>query len=152
MSLRERLSAAMKDAMRAKDAPRLSAIRLISAAIKDKDIAVRGDGATDPASDADLMSVLAKMVKQRQDSAKVYVEGGRPELADKELAEVRVIEEFLPKALTPAEAEAAVRAAIAATGAASVKDMGRVMAALKAEYAGRMDFGSVGPMVKAALG
>jgi hypothetical protein len=152
MTLRERLSAAMKDAMRAKDAARLSAIRLISAAIKDKDIAIRGEGATDPATDADLMSVLAKMVKQRQDSAKVYVEGGRQDLADKELAEVRVIEEFLPKALTPSEAEAAVKAAIASTGAASIKDMGRVMAALKAEFAGRMDFGAVGPMVKAALG
>jgi uncharacterized protein YqeY len=152
MSLRERLSAAMKDAMRAKDAPRLSAIRLISAAIKDKDIAVRGEGATDPASDADVMGVLAKMVKQRQDSAKVYEQGGRPELAAKELAEVRVIEEFLPKGLTPDEVEAAVAAAVAAVGATSVKDMGRVMAALKADYAGRMDFGSVGPLVKAALG
>lgn len=152
MSLRERLTAAMKDAMRAKDAPRLSAIRLMTAAVKDKDIAVRGEGAAEPASDADLMAVMAKMVKQRQDSAKVYVEGGRQDLADKELAEIRVIGEFLPQALTLAETEAAVKAAVAAVGAASVKDMGRVMAALKAEYAGRMDFGAAGALVKAALG
>ncbi|MFN0113621.1 MAG: GatB/YqeY domain-containing protein [Paracoccaceae bacterium] len=152
MTLRERLSAAMKDAMRAREAARLSALRLITAAIKDKDIAARGEGAGGPASDADLMAVMAKMVKQRQDSAKLYDEGGRPELAAKELAEVRVIEEFLPNPLTAAETEAVIRAAIAETGAVSVKDMGRVMAALKAGHAGRMDFGAVGAMVKAALG
>jgi len=152
MSLRERLSAAMKDAMRAREADRLSAIRLITAAIKDKDIAIRGEGAEGPASDADLMAVLARMVKQRQDSAKVYEEGGRADLAARELAEVRVIEEFLPKPLSAAETAAAIRAAIAATGATSIRDMGRVMTALRAEHAGRMDFGAVGPLVRAALG
>ncbi|MFZ5710816.1 MAG: GatB/YqeY domain-containing protein [Pseudomonadota bacterium] len=152
MSLRERLSAAMKDAMRAREADRLSAIRLITAAIKDKDIAIRGEGGEVPASDADLMAVLARMVKQRQDSAKIYEEGGRADLAARELAEVRVIEEFLPKPLSAAETAAAIRAAIAATGATSIRDMGRVMAALRAEHAGRMDFGAAGPLVRAALG
>ena len=98
------------------------------------------------------MAVLARMVKQRQDSAKVYEAGGRADLAARELAEVRVIEEFLPKPLSAAETAAAIRAAIAATGATSIRDMGRVMAALRAEHAGRMDFGAVGPLVRAALG
>ena len=149
MSIRPRLQDAIKEAMKARDAERLSALRLMSSTLKDREIALRGEGAEIGA--ADELTVLAKMVKQRQESAKVYAEGNRPELAEKELAEIRVIEEFLPKQLSGAEADAAIAAAVAETGATSVKDMGRVMAALKARYTGQMDFGAVGALIKARL-
>lgn len=152
MPIRERLAEATKEAMKARDAARLSALRMMSSAIKDRDIFVRGEGGAVPVPDGDLMGLLAKMIKQRQDAASVYVQGGRQELADKELAEVRVIEEFLPRQLAGAEVEAAIAAAIAETGAASLRDMGRVMAALRAGYAGQMDFGAVGALIKARLG
>lgn len=151
MDMRERIGAALKDAMKSKDAARLSTLRLINAAIKDKDIALRGEGGDATVGDAEVLAILGRMVKQRQESARAYEEGGRLELAEKELAEIRVIEDFLPRQLTPAEIEAAVRAAIAETGATSIRDMGKVMAALKAKYTGQMDFGAVGPMVKDAL-
>ncbi|MGQ0611207.1 MAG: GatB/YqeY domain-containing protein [Paracoccaceae bacterium] len=152
MPIRERLSEATKEAMKARDAARLSTLRMMSSAIKDRDIFVRGEGGAVPVADGDLMGLLAKMIKQRQDAARVYVQGGRQELADKELAEVRVIEEFLPRQMSGAEVEAAIAAAIAETGATGLKDMGRVMAALKAAYAGQMDFGAVGALIKARLG
>ncbi|MFN3936233.1 MAG: GatB/YqeY domain-containing protein [Gemmobacter sp.] len=151
MSLRERLSTALKEAMKARDADRLSTLRLINAAIKDREIADRGEGGSG-IGDAEILAILGKMVKQRQDSARVYEEGGRLELAEKELAEVAVIEEFLPRQLDEAEVDAAIGAAIAETGAASIRDMGRVMAALKARHTGQMDFAAVGPRVKARLG
>lgn len=153
MPLRDRLSAALKDAMKAREAERTSTLRLINAAIKDRDIAARSadGGAEDGVGDAEIMAILGKMVKQRQESARIYEEGGRLELAEKELAEVRVIEEFLPRQLTAAEVAAAIDAAIAETGAGSIRDMGRVMAALKARHTGQMDFGAVGPMVKDRL-
>lgn len=151
MDMRERIGAALKDAMKSKDAARLSTLRLINAAIKDKDIALRGEGGDATVGDAEVLAILGRMVKQRQESARAYEEGGRLELAEKEMAEIRVIEDFLPRQLTPAEIEAAVRAAIAETGATSIRDMGKVMAALKAKYTGQMDFGAVGPMVKDAL-
>ena len=116
---------------------------------REREIALRGEGTA--ISDADELAVLAKMVKQRQESVKVYLEGARLDLADKEIAEIKVIEEFLPKQLTTAEVEAAIAAAVAEVGAASVKDMGRVMAVLKAKYTGSMDFGSVGALIKARL-
>lgn len=152
MNMRERLQAALKDAMRAKEAARLSTLRLINAAIKDRDIAVRGDGQDAGVSDADILGILGKMVKQRQESARAYEEGGRLELAEKELAEIGVIQEFLPRQMEQGEVAAAVDAAVAETGAASIRDVGKVMAALKSRYTGQMDFGAVGALVKARLG
>ncbi|MDB6454863.1 GatB/YqeY domain-containing protein [Falsirhodobacter sp. 20TX0035] len=151
MTIREKLQAALKDAMRAKEADRLSTLRLINAAIKDRDIAARAEG-TDAVPDAEILAVLGRMVKQRQESARVYDEGDRPELAAKERAEIRVVEEFLPRRLSDTEVATAVDEAIAATGASSLRDMGRVMAELKAKYTGQMDFGAVGALLKARLG
>ncbi|WP_416916714.1 MAG: GatB/YqeY domain-containing protein [Roseicyclus sp.] len=151
MDLRERIGAGLKAAMRDKDAARLSTLRLINAAIKDQDIALRGEGRADGVDEASVLAILGKMVKQRQESARAYEEGGRLELAEKERAEIGVIEEYLPRQLSAEEVEAAVTRAIADTGAAGLRDMGRVMAALKEKYTGQMDFGAVGPMVKARL-
>ncbi len=152
MSLRDRLQTALKDAMKAKEADRLSTLRLINAAIKDRDIASRGDGGPEMVAEADITAIMGKMVKQRQESARAYEEGGRLELAEKELNEIKVIQEFLPRQMDAAEVGAAVEAAVAETGAASIRDVGRVMAALKAKYAGQMDFGAVGALVKARFG
>ena len=153
MDMRKRLDAALKDAMRAKEAERLSTLRLINAAIKDRDIALRGTGEEAPGvSDDELLAIMGRMVKQRRESAKAYEEAGRLELAEKELGEIKVIEEFLPRKLSDDEVEQAVDKAIAKVGADSIRDMGKVMGALKADYTGRMDFGAVGPMVKARLG
>ncbi len=152
MELRERIGTALKDAMKSKDTERLSTLRLINAAIKDKDIALRGEGGEGAVGDAEVLAILSKMTKQRQESARAYEEGGRLELAEKELNEIRVIEDFLPRQLDEAEVAAAIDAAIAETGAGSIRDMGKVMAALKTKFTGRMDFGAVGPMVKAKLG
>ena len=152
MDMRTRLSDALKDAMRAKEADRLSTLRLINAALKDRDIALRGEGNDVGVSEADILAILGRMVKQRQESIRLYDEGGRPELADKERAEIAVIEEFLPRQLDGDETEAAIGAAIAEVGAASIRDMGKVMAVLKAKYTGQMDFGAVGPVIKARLG
>lgn len=150
--MRARVGEALKTAMKNKDAARLSTLRLINAAIKDRDIALRGTGEDATVSDADILGILGKMVKQRQESARAFEEGGRLELAERELAEIGVIEEFLPRQLGEAEIRAAVQKAIGETGADSIRDMGRVMGALKAQYTGQMDFGKVGPMVKDLLG
>ncbi len=150
--LRDRVSAGLKDAMRNKQAARLSTLRLITAAIKDRDIATRAEGATEGASDAEVLQILGKMVKQRQESARAYEEGGRLELAEKERGEILVLEEFLPRQLGDAEVGDAISAAIAQVGAESIRDMGKVMGALKTKYTGQMDFGAVGPRVKALLG
>ena len=152
MELRERIGAALKDAMKSKDAERLSTLRLINAAIKDKDIAVRGDGGDATVGDAEVLAILGRMVKQRQESARAYEEGGRLELAEKELNEIKVIEDYLPRQLSSEEVRAAISSAIAEVSAASIRDMGKVMAALKAKYTGQMDFGAAGPMVKDLLG
>ena len=152
MGLRAKITDGIKDAMREKDQVRLSTLRLINAAVKDQDIAARGKGNADGVDDSEVLAILAKMVKQRQESARVYEEGGRLELAEQEQAEIAVIEEYLPRQLTEAETEAAVDAAITETGASSIRDMGRVMGVLKGKYAGRMDFGAVGPRVKSRLG
>ncbi len=152
MSLRERITTGLKDAMREKDAARLSTLRLINAAVKDQDIALRAKGNAEGVDDGELLAILGKMVKQRQESARAYEEGGRLELAEKEQAEIAVIEDYLPRQLDEAEVEAAVAAAISDTGASSIRDMGKVMGALKAKYTGQMDFGAVGPMVKGRLG
>jgi len=138
--------------MRAKDAARLSTLRLINAAIKDKDIAARGDGQEGGVGDDDILAILAKMIKQRQDSATAYEEGGRLELAEKERAEIIVIEEFLPRQLSDDEVADAIKEVIAEVEANSIRDMGRVMAALKSKYAGQMDFGRAGGAIKKILG
>ena len=151
MSLRERLQIALKEAMKAKEAERLSTLRLINAAIKDREIAGRGEAGEQDVGDPEILAIMGKMVKQRQESARAYEEGGRLELAAKELNEISVIEEFLPRQLAADEIEAAVRAAIAEAGATGIRDMGRVMAVLKGKYTGQMDFGAVGPKVKDLL-
>lgn len=152
MDLKTKIQTATKDAMKAKDAPRLSTLRLISAAIKDREIAARtGEGEGVGLSDSDLMAILAKLVKQRQESARAYEEGGRLELAEKENAEILVIEEFLPRKMSAEETRAALDEVVTSLGATSVRDMGRVMAELKARYTGQMDFGAVGQMVKEKL-
>ncbi|MGC9418081.1 MAG: GatB/YqeY domain-containing protein [Rhodovulum sp.] len=151
MDLRTRISTALKGAMKNKETERLGTLRLINAAIKDKDIALRGEGAEEGVGDAEVLAILGRMVKQRQESARAYEEGGRLDLAESERAEMAVIEEFLPRQLTEDEVDQAIGAAIEKTGAETIRDMGRVMGQLKADYAGRMDFGSVGPMVKQRL-
>ena len=152
MGLRTRITDGIKTAMRDKDTARLSTLRLINAAVKDQDIAARGKGNADGVGDDELLAILGKMVKQRQESVRAYEEGGRLELAEQERAEIAIIEDYLPRQLTEAEVEKAVAEAISEAGAESIRDMGRVMGALKSKYTGRMDFGAVGPMVKARLG
>lgn len=149
--LRGRIAAALKDAMKARDAARLGTLRLINAAIKDREIALRGGDGAGEVGDAEVLEILAKMVKQRRESVRAYEEGGRLELAQREEDEIAVIEGFLPRQLDEAETVRAIDEAVAETGATSIRDMGRVMGALKARYAGRMDFGAVGPRVKERL-
>lgn len=141
----------LKTAMKAKDQLRLSTLRLINAAIKDRDIALRGQGEDREMSEGEITSVLSRMVKQRQESARAYEEGGRLELVERELAEIAVIEDYLPRQLSDEEVEAAIAEAITELEANSIRDMGRVMNALKAKYTGQMDFGAIGPVVKARL-
>ncbi len=150
--LRDGLNDALKVAMKAKDPRRVSTLRLILAAIKDRDIAVRGDGNTEGIPNDEILRLLTKMIRQRRDSIKLYEEGGRVDLAEREAEEITVIEDFLPRQLDQAETEAAVREVVAELGATGLKDMGRTMAALKERYAGRMDFGKTGAMVKDLLG
>lgn len=152
MELRARITASLKEAMKAKEAEKLSTLRLINAAIKDRDIEARAEGKDEGVGNDVVLGIMGKMVKQRQESAKVYEEGGRLELAEKERSEILIIEEFLPRQLSEKEAETAVAAAIDAVGAGSIRDMGKVMGVLKGKYTGQMDFGKVGPMVKAKLG
>ncbi|MBM3604854.1 MAG: GatB/YqeY domain-containing protein [Alphaproteobacteria bacterium] len=151
MELRTRLQAATKEAMKAKNSARLSTLRLIGAAIKDREIAARGDDGDGTLTEGDLILILSRMVKQRQESAKAYEEGGRLELAAKEEEEIGIIQEFLPRQMDAQEIRAAIEAAIIDQEAASLRDMGRVMALLKERHAGRMDFGAVGSMVKERL-
>ena len=148
--LRERFTAEMKEAMKAGDKGRLGAIRLIQAALKDKDIEARGNG-KEPLSDEEILALLQKMVKQRQESIAMYEQGGRTELADQEKNEVAVISSYLPQQMDEAETRAAIEAAIAETGAASMKDMGKVVGSLRAKYAGRMDFAKASGLVKDML-
>jgi len=150
--MRDRITAALRDAMLARDKLRTSTLRLMLAAIKDRDIALRGDEGAAGLDDSGIMALLAKMVKQREESAATYETAGRMELAEAERAEIAVIKEFMPKPMTDDEVAEAIDAAMAETGASSIRDMGKVMGALKAKYSGRMDFGAVGGQVKAALG
>jgi len=148
--MREKINADLKAAMKAGEKDRVGTLRLINAAIKSADIEARPSG-KDKISDADILSVLAKMVKQRRDSIEQYKAGGRQDLVDKEAAEITVIEAYLPKQMSEAEAKAAIAAVIKETGAASPKDMGKVMGALKSKYAGSMDFGKASGLVKELL-
>ncbi len=152
MDLRTRISAELKDAMKAKDGARLSTLRLINAAIKDRDIAKRGESEDETVGDDEITAILGRMVKQRNESVRAYEEGGRLEMAEQEKAEIAVIEGFLPRQLDEDEIVAAIDAAIAATEATTIRDMGKVMAELKTRHTGQMDFARVGPMVKARLG
>lgn len=150
MSLRDEITAGMKEAMKAGDSARLSAIRLIMAKLKDADIAARPKG-VEKISDEEVQALLRSMIKPRREAIELYEKGNRPELAAKEAAEIAVIETFLPRALNEAEMQAAVREAVAETGAASVKDMGRVMAALKARHGAALDMARIGAIVKEQL-
>jgi uncharacterized protein YqeY len=148
--LRERFTTEMKDAMRAGDKRRLGTVRLIQAALKDKDIELRGAG-KGPASDEEILALLQKMIKQRQESVAMYEQGGRPELAAQEREEAAIVQSFLPQQMDETETRAAIDAAIADTGASSMKDMGKVIGALRGKYAGRMDFGKASALVKQLL-
>lgn len=151
MDMRDRVNSALKQAMKDKQPERLSTLRLINAAIKDRDIDARSDGNDEGVPDSEILAILGKMAKQRQESARAYEEGGRLDLAERERAEIVIIEEFLPHQLSQAEVDKAIDAAVAEIGAQSIRDMGKVMAALKAKYTGQMDFGAVGPAVKDRL-
>ncbi len=147
--MREKIAADLKRAMKAGERAKVDALRLINAALKDKDIEARGAGKT--LTDDDLLALLQKMIKSRQESLEIYEKAGREDLAGKERGEIAVISAYLPQQLSEAEVAEAVKAAIAEVGAASIKDMGKVVAALKAKYTGRMDFGKASAAVKAAL-
>ncbi|WP_341234284.1 GatB/YqeY domain-containing protein [uncultured Sulfitobacter sp.] len=151
MELRTRITDAMRQAMKDKAADRLSTLRLINAAIKDKDIAARADGGDDGVGDPEVLAILGKMAKQRMESVRAYEEGGRLDLADREREEIAIIEEFLPRQLSEEESAKAVDDAIAEVGATSIRDMGKVIGLLKGKYTGQMDFGAVGPKVKDRL-
>jgi hypothetical protein len=148
--MREQFTTALKEAMKAGDKARLGAVRLIQAAIKDKDIEARGAGKGEASND-EILALLQKMIKQRQESATIYRQNNRPELAETEEGEIAVISSFLPKQLDEAETKAAIAAAIAETGAAGMKDMGKVIAYLKEKFTGQMDFSKASAFVKAAL-
>ena len=149
--MRDTINAALKDATKAQDKRRVSTLRMVIAAIKDRDIAARGTG-KGAATDAELLDLLVKMIKQREESQKIYADAGRAELATQEAEEIVIIREFLPQQLSPADVDKAIAAVIAETGATSVKDMGKVMAVLKDRHAGQMDFGKASAAVKAKLG
>jgi uncharacterized protein YqeY len=148
--LRDDISNSMKDAMKARDEKRVSTLRMVTAAIKNADIEARGQG-KDPLDDGAVLGLLQKMIKQRQESVELYDKGGRPELAAAERAEIDIITGYLPKQMSDAEMTAAIEAAIKETGAASMKDMGKVVGALRGKYAGQMDFGKASGKVKELL-
>ncbi|MGA0395508.1 MAG: GatB/YqeY domain-containing protein [Rhodospirillales bacterium] len=150
--LRARLNDALKEAMMNRDTLKTNTVRLIVAALKDRDIAARGKGKTDEISEDEILSMLQSMIKQRNESIKLYQQGGRTELAEQEQAEIDVINEFLPEPLSEDETLEAIKEAIKSVGATSLKEMGKVMAALKEQYAGRMDFGKASAVVKDQLG
>ncbi|MFO7757245.1 MAG: GatB/YqeY domain-containing protein [Roseovarius sp.] len=152
MELRDRIAGALKTAMKTRDTSRLATLRLINAAIKDQEIAGRSADGVTTVGDPEIMAILGKMIKQRNESVRAYEEAGRLDLAEQERSEIAVIEEFLPRQLSEAETTEAIDAAISEVGASSVRDMGKIMAKLKARYPGRMDFGTVGRKVKGRLG
>ena len=151
MGLRERINDSLKEAMKAKDQKRVGTLRLVNAALKDRDIAARTETSRELLGDDEILSLLAKMIKQREDSIAAYEAGKRPELADAERAEIAVIREFMPKQMNAQESKAAIAKVIADVGASSIKDMGKVMATLKERFAGQMDFAKASGAVKEAL-
>jgi uncharacterized protein YqeY len=151
MSKRTEFKDALVAAMKAKDQPTVDTVRLINAKLKDKDIEARGHGNADGISEAEILSLLQGMVKQRQESAEIYAKNARPELADKENAEIAVIERFLPAQMSEAEVKAAIDALIAETGAKDIKDMGKVMGAMKSKYAGQVDMAKASALIKEKL-
>lgn len=148
--MREAFNTALKDAMRSGDKVKVATVRMITAALKDRDIEARGAG-KGPLGDDEILSLMQKMIKQRQESQKIYEDNGRPELAAQEAAEIAVIASFMPAQLSDAEIDAAIAGAITETGAAGMKDMGKVVGKLKEKYAGRMDFAKASAAVKAKL-
>jgi uncharacterized protein YqeY len=151
MALREQLNDQLKASMRAKEQKRVSTLRMVLAALKDKDIAARTETSREGVPDEDVLSLFAKMIKQREESAAAFESGGRPELAANERDEIAIIREFMPQQMSAEESRAAAQAAIAELGATSMKDMGKVMAALKERYAGQMDFAKASATVKELL-
>ena len=151
MMLRTQFNDSLKEAMRAKDTRAVSTLRLILTDLKNRDIDARTRGVTDGIDEAGILSMLQTMVKQRNESAGMYEQGGRPELAQQEREEIAVIERFLPKQMSAEEAAAAIESIVTELGASSIKDMGKVMAELKARHAGQMDFAKAGGLVKARL-
>ena len=151
MALRERFNEQLKDAMRAKNQKRVSTLRMVLAALKDRDIAARTETSREGVSDDDVLTLLAKMIKQREESAVAFDSGGRPELAANEREEIAIIREFMPQQMSAEESRAAAQGVIAEVRAASMKDMGKVMAALKERYAGQMDFAKASTTVKELL-
>ena len=149
--MRDILDKSLKDAMRARDTQKISTIRLINAAIKDRDIAIRSEDNLEGVSDEEILSILSKMIKQRKESAKQYEEGGRLELAQQELEEIEIIENFLPRQLDLNETEQIVKKIILDINANSLRDMGKVMSLLKENYSGKMDFGKAGVVAKELL-
>jgi hypothetical protein len=150
--LRDKIDSALKSAMKSRDGRlRVSTLRLINAAIKDRDIAARACDRCEGVSDEEILAILTKMVKQREDSADAYEKGARPDLAEQERGEIAVIQEFLPRQMSEPEIEAAVKAVVEEFGASGLKDMGKCMAALKERYAGAMDFGRAGARMKQIL-
>jgi hypothetical protein len=150
MALREEINTAMKEAMKAHEQRRVSTLRMVNSGLKNADIEARGQG-KGPLTDDEVLGVLQKMIKQRQESVELYEKGNRPELAAQEREEIAIISAYLPKQMSEAEAQAAIAAVIKDVGATSMKDMGKVMAALKERHAGQMDFGKASGAVKAAL-
>jgi uncharacterized protein YqeY len=151
MGLRDRFSEQMKEAMKAKETRRLSTVRMIMAAVKDRDIAARSEESREGISDDDILGLLGKMIKQREESAGTYDTGSRPELAAGERAEIEIIREFMPRQMSDEETRKAVEDVIKELGASSLKDMGKVMGGLKTRYSGQMDFGKAGAAVKVIL-
>ena len=151
MSLRQKLNDAMKEAMKAKDAKRLATLRLVLASLKDRDIAARTETSRDLLGDDEILSLMAKMIKQREESATAFDAGKRPELAAGEREEIAIIRSFMPAQMDEAGVKAAADAVIAELGASSIKDMGKVMAAMKERYAGQMDFAKASSLVKERL-
>ena len=149
--LRDDLQSALKEAMKNKDMETVGAVRLIIAGLKEKDVVARGSG-KECASDQELLAMMQTMVKQRNESARIYKEGGRPELAEKEEKEIKVIERFLPKQLSEDETKEIIKNIMAEIGASSIKDMGKVMAELKGRYAGQVDMGKASSLIKGLLG
>ncbi|HVL20195.1 MAG TPA: GatB/YqeY domain-containing protein [Amaricoccus sp.] len=149
--IRERFAGDLKEAIKSRDAPRVSTLRLICAAIKDRDIAARTDDNAEGVGDTEILAILAKMIRQREESARIYEEAGRLDLAAQERDEIVVIRGYLPKQMSESEVDNAVKQAIGETGACSVRDMGKVMAHLKARHTGKMDFARAGAAIKQAF-